>query len=132
MRLKEIKPGMAIHCKNDEEKKALYDELCRIGHMKLDSFYDSFRNFKITSNNYIIKNLKLETWGFTDDTATVEFSDLILPELTAEELLNTIKEICASSNTCNDMCLLCDGKGCVNYNHDKNMVERSKRFAGQR
>ena len=22
MRLKEIKPGMAIHCKNDEEKKA--------------------------------------------------------------------------------------------------------------
>ena len=23
MRLKEIKPGMVIHCKNDEEKKAL-------------------------------------------------------------------------------------------------------------
>lgn len=36
MRLKEIKPGMAIHCKNDEEKKALleeallaYDQMCK-------------------------------------------------------------------------------------------------------
>ena len=33
MRLKEIKPGMVIHCKNDEEKKALLEEAERIGYV---------------------------------------------------------------------------------------------------
>ena len=33
MRLKEIKPGMAIHCKNDEEKKALLEEAERLGYL---------------------------------------------------------------------------------------------------
>ena len=32
MRLKEIKPGMAIHCKNDEEKKALLEEAERLSY----------------------------------------------------------------------------------------------------
>ena len=32
MRLKEIKPGMVIHCKNDEEKKALLEEAERLSY----------------------------------------------------------------------------------------------------
>ena len=92
MRLKEIKPGMAIHCKNDEEKKALYQELCRIGNIRTDLYEDSFPNFKNNRFSYLIKDLKNQTWGIAD-CATVEFSDLILPELTAEELLNILNEI---------------------------------------
>ena len=92
MRLKEIKPGMVIHCKNDEEKKALYQELCRIGNIRTDLYEDSFPNFKNNRFSYLIKDLKNQTWGIAD-CATVEFSDLILPEMTAEELLNILNEI---------------------------------------
>ena len=92
MRLKEIKPGMDIHCKNDEEKKALYQELCRIGNIRTDLYEDSFPNFKNNRFSYLIKDLKNQTWGIAD-CATVEFSDLILPEITAEELLNILNEI---------------------------------------
>ena len=92
MKLKEIKPGMVIHCKNDEEKKALYQELCRIGNIRTDLYEDSFPNFKNNRFSYLIKDLKNQTWGIAD-CATVEFSDLILPEITAEELLNILNEI---------------------------------------
>lgn len=94
MRLKEIKPGMAVHCKSIDEKKALYDELCRIGNMKTDSYTDSFDNFKDSNCNYKICDLKRETWCFTTEPATVEFSDLILPDLTNEEVLQICGEIC--------------------------------------
>ena len=96
MRLKEIKPGMAIHCKNDEEKKALYQELCRIGNIRTDLYEDSFPNFKNNRFSYLIKDLKNQTWGIAD-CATVEFSDLILPELTAEEAIKIFGEICKGS-----------------------------------
>ena len=33
MKLKEIKPGMVIHYKNDEEKKLLLEELERLGYV---------------------------------------------------------------------------------------------------
>ena len=36
MRLKEIKPGMVIHCKSDEEKKALLEEAERLGYVWTD------------------------------------------------------------------------------------------------
>ena len=96
MKLKEIKPGMAIHCKNDEEKKALYQELCRIGNIRTDLYEDSFPNFKNNRFSYLIKDLKNQTWGIAD-CATVEFSDLILPELTAEEAIKIFGEICKGS-----------------------------------
>ena len=92
MKLKEIKPGMVIHCKNDEEKRALYQELCRIGNIRTDLYEDSFPNFKNNRFSYLIKDLKNQTWGIAY-CATVEFSDLILPEMTAEELLNILNEI---------------------------------------
>ena len=96
MKIKEIKPGMAIHCKNDEEKKALYQELCRIGNIRTDLYEDSFPNFKNNRFSYLIKDLKNQTWGIAD-CATVEFSDLILPELTAEEAIKIFGEICKGS-----------------------------------
>ena len=96
MKLKEIKPGMVIHCKNDEEKKALYQELCRIGNIRTDLYEDSFPNFKNNRFSYLIKDLKNQTWGIAD-CATVEFSDLILPELTAEEAIKIFGEICKGS-----------------------------------
>ena len=37
MRLKEIKPGMAVHCKNDDEKKALLEEAERLGYHWINS-----------------------------------------------------------------------------------------------
>ena len=101
MRLKEIKPGMAIHCKNDEEKKALYQELCRIGNIRTDLYEDSFPNFKNNRFSYLIKDLKNQTWGIAD-CATVEFSDLILPELTAEEALQIASEFCKNTSRCAD------------------------------
>ena len=101
MRLKEIKPGMVIHCKNDEEKKALYQELCRIGNIRTDLYEDSFPNFKNNRFSYLIKDLKNQTWGI-DDCATVEFSDLILPELTAEEALQIASEFCKNTSRCAD------------------------------
>ena len=96
MRLKEIKPGMVIHCKNDEEKRALYQELCRIGNIRTDLYEDSFPNFKNNRFSYLIKDLKNQTWGIAD-CATVEFSDLILPEITAEEAIKIFGEICKGS-----------------------------------
>lgn len=99
MRLKEIKPGMAIHCKNDEEKRALYEELCRIGNMRTNCYDDSFSNFKNNRFSYLIKDLNCETWGITDCT-TVEFSNLILPELTAEEAIKLHGEAC--NGICSD------------------------------
>lgn len=99
MRLKDIKSGMVIHCKNDDEKKALYDELCRIGNIDTSNRLDSFQNFKDScGSNYEIKDLKGRTWGFTDEHATVEFSDLVIPELTAEEAIRIRTEICNGRN----------------------------------
>ena len=116
MKLKEIKPGMVIHCKNDEEKKALYQELCRIGNIRTDLYEDSFPNFKNNRFSYLIKDLKNQTWGIAD-CATVEFSDLILPELTAEEAIKINTQLCSGScqecplyivenyEDCDDLCL---------------------------
>lgn len=93
MRLKEIKPGMAIYCKNDEEKRALYEELCRIGNMRTNDYNDSFSNFVNNHFCYLIKDLNGETWGIAD-CATDEFSDLILPDMTAEEAIKIQSEVC--------------------------------------
>lgn len=104
MRLKKIKPGMVIHCKSNDERKALYDELCRIGNMKTDRYSDSFDNFKDAECNYRIQDLKRETWSFTTEPATVEFSDLIVPdpELSAEEALLAYDQMCNENYYCND------------------------------
>ncbi len=98
MRLKEIKPGMAIHCKNDEEKKALLEEAERIGYRwsglaKRPTYKAILSGSTI---HFYDKNENCDfmhiTWSDYTEGVT-EFSDLILPELTADEVLDILSEI---------------------------------------
>lgn len=93
MLLKEIKPGMVIHCKNDEEKKALLEEAERLGYrwgstanlptsMAIDDFGSTIHFYE--KNEFT--DFKHITWSEKTEGVT-EFSDLILPELTAEEAI---------------------------------------------
>ena len=91
MRLKEIKPGMAIHCKNDEEKKALLEEAERLGYVWIVNGKNPTDETTISGSTIHIL-LKHITWSDTTEGA-IEFSDLILHEMTAEELLNILNEI---------------------------------------
>ena len=91
MRLKEIKPGMAIHCKNDEEKKALLEEAERLGYVWIVNGKNPTDETTISGSTIHIL-LKHITWSDTTEGA-IEFSDLILPEMTADELLNILNEI---------------------------------------
>ena len=98
MRLKEIKPGMVIHCKNDEEKKALLEEAERLGYswrggakLPTDKTVDSGMIIHFYDKNEW-EDYKHITWSDTTEGA-IEFSDLILPEMTADELLNILNEI---------------------------------------
>lgn len=116
IKLKEIKPGMVIHCPTEEEAEELFKHLSELGYkwdngMALESgcanytchnvwrdrtCYGIFEHGGITYGNI---NAFLESkWK------TVEFSDLIEPELTAEETLRILSEAtefyCKNSN-CN-------------------------------
>ena len=103
MRLKEIKPGMAIHCKNDEEKKALLEEAERLGYkwsntcVPTDSRMVEIAEMTIHfygKSEYA--NFKHITWSDKTDGVT-EFSDLILPDMTAEEAIKLFGELCIGS-----------------------------------
>lgn len=103
MRLKEIKPGMVIHCKNDEEKKALLEEAERLGYkwsntcVPTDSRMVEIAEMTIHfygKSEYA--NFKHITWSDKTDGVT-EFSDLILPEITAEEAIKLHAEVCKHS-----------------------------------
>ena len=107
MKLKEIKPGMVIHCKNDEEKKALLEEAERIGYrwsssekLPTDKTVDSGMTIRFYNKNEW-KDFKHITWSNTNEGA-IEFSDLILPELTAEEAIKIHSEMCRKG-----VCELC-------------------------
>ena len=134
MRLKEIKPGMAIHCKNDEEKKALLEEAERLGYkwsntcVPTDSRMVEIAEMTIHfygKSEYA--NFKHITWSDKTDGVT-EFSDLILPELTAEELLQVINDICNTYSNCScdckKECPFCNGY-CKEWmaKHPKDTIE---------
>ena len=98
MRLKEIKPGMVIHCKTQEEKKALLEEAERLGYrwrgeenLPTDKTVDSGMTIHFNNKN-VWKDYKHITWSNYTYGVT-EFSDLILPELTAEEVLKIRNEL---------------------------------------
>lgn len=103
MRLKEIKPGMAIHCKNYEEKKALLEEAERLGYkwsntcVPTDSRMVEIAEMTIHfygKSEYA--NFKHITWS-NNTKGVTEFSDLIMPELTAEEAIKLFGELCIGS-----------------------------------
>ena len=97
MKLKEIKPGMAIHCKNDEEKKALLEEAERLGYLwnsresPIDRTFCHGNTIHFHAENEFA-DFKHIAWSDKTE-GVIEFSDLILPEMTAEELLNILNEI---------------------------------------
>lgn len=99
MKLKEIKPGMVIHCKNDEEKKVLLEEAERLGY-RWPGFKQRPTNMKIWSGSTIhfyekseYTDFKHITWSDHTEGVT-EFSDLILPDMTAEEAIKIQSEVC--------------------------------------
>ena len=81
MRLKEIKPGMVIHCKTEEEAEVLCDnrEICR-------GWKDFWNTYKERTCYKFNGTGNLDTYGSIEAYAgenIVEFSDLIIPELSA-------------------------------------------------
>ena len=123
MFLKEIKPGMVIHCKNDEEKKALLEEAERLGYKWRNNISATdFMMFKKAGNtihfherNELVSHRYI-TWSDKTDGVT-EFSDLVLHDMTAEETIKLHTEVCCSSckecplynvdgySDCDDLCI---------------------------
>lgn len=101
MRLKEIKQGMAIMCHNFEQGEAAVKQLNRqgagLGHYSphyTDEHCVVYLNF---DNQYSFWNRY---------NATCDFSDLVLPELTAEEALQIASEFCKNKSHCADCPIL--------------------------
>ena len=105
MRLKEIKPGMAIHCKNNEEKKALLEEAERLGYLWANGTKPTKAFFPSNTLVFQVNGLKKYISWTGDSEKNTEFSDLILPELTAEEVVPILTEICNRYNENED----CEG-----------------------
>ena len=123
MRLKEIKPGMVVHCKNDDDKKALLEEAERLGYKwRNNKSATDFMMFNKAGNtihfherNELVSHRYI-TWSDKTDGVT-EFSDLIIQELTAEEAIKLHTEVCCSSckecplynvdgySDCEDLCI---------------------------
>ena len=137
MRLKEIKPGMVIHCKNDEEKKALLEEAERLGYLWYGTkdmptdYISSDGNtiyFFDAGTTPLSVDYKYITYSCSTNDVTTEFSDLILPELTAEELLQVINDICNTYSNCScdckKECPFCNGY-CKEWmaKHPKDTIE---------
>ena len=107
MRLKEIKPGMAVKCRTKEEATVLWTWFFDNGYVRLGMDADGLDNFLrcISDSRYGI-NKNGNSWGTygenDEDIEKIEFSDLIIPELTAEEVLQICAEICNESE-----CLVC-------------------------
>lgn len=109
MRLKEIKPEMVIHCKTQEEA----NELC--GAVGASSQWKEYWETYKDDTCYQIGYHAMKTFGNShsySDFKITEFSDLILPELTAEEVLNILNEIrnCVGRK-CNDCPFLENNNG---------------------
>ena len=134
MKLKEIQPGMAIHCKNDEEKKALLEEAEKLGYKWNNNCVPTDCRMveipEITIHFYgknECSNFKHIAWSDKTDGVT-EFSDLIMPELTAEELLQVINDICNTYSNCScdckKECPFCNGY-CKEWmaKHPKDTIE---------
>lgn len=107
MKLKEIKPGMVIHWKTEDEKVALLEELERLGY----EFYGTYRKPTYACDDgdlghvihvYNDNGWKNITQSDNLNEVTHEFSDLIIPEMSAEEALQIANEICKHTEHCAD------------------------------
>lgn len=104
MRLKGIKPEMAVHCKSDDEKKALLEEAERLGYVwyrtknkpteRSVSGIGNTIHFYDEGTTIFSADYKHITHSCQTGDSVIEFSDLILPDLTNEEVLQICGEIC--------------------------------------
>ena len=117
MRLKEIKPGMVIRCRNEEEKKALLEEAERLGYHWIYSNKKPTDNI-ISGNSIHFYADKSITWSDRKE-GTTKFSDLIIQELSAYELLKIMGEI---KIHCMEDRLMC-GDCRLNRNNNKSGVD---------
>ena len=107
MKLKEIKPGMVIHWKTEDEKVALLEELERLGY----EFYGTYRKPTYACDDgdldhvihvYNDNGWKNITQSNNLNEVTHEFSDLIVPEMSAEEAFSIYKDICKHYFSCEE------------------------------
>lgn len=127
MKLKEIKPGMVIHWKTGDEKAALLEELERLGYV----WYETHRKATYACDDedlghtihvYNDNGWKNITNSNRVDVVTHEFSDLIIPEMNAEEVLQICSEIC-NGGPC-DECIIGE-ENCFaeSYSDKKKVIE---------
>ena len=108
MKLKEIKPGMVIHWKTGDEKVALLEELERLGyewfgtHRRKATYACGDEDLGHVIHVYNDNGWKNITNSNRVDVVTHEFSDLIIPEMSAEEALQIANEICKHTEHCVD------------------------------
>ena len=86
MKLKEIKPGMVIHCNSQEEYERLNEETQRLGFKKLPTSFS--KDIVYAIHEHVV------LWNNAKNCNYTEFSDLIIPEMSAEEVLQICSEIC--------------------------------------
>lgn len=92
MKLKEIKPGMVIHCKTQEEANQLCNEVGASYRWK--EYWEVYKNRTCYEFNIYGKlcSYGSMTYFIKEKYQITEFSDLIIPEISAEEVLKWISE----------------------------------------
>lgn len=94
MRLKEIKPGMVIHCETKEEIEQF------IKYIGADDYWLGYP-IRVSAACYemedatTIKEWGTEKWLLSSGYNITKFSDLIIPPLSTEEVLETFGTICS-------------------------------------
>lgn len=99
MRLKEIKPGMVIHCTTKDEVLLLLEMFpTRILTIGLWERFENKTCLRVEEN----RTLSFDEYDYFIQKGykIAEFSDLIIPELSAKEVLETIGEICSLRKCC--------------------------------
>ena len=92
MKFREIKPGMVISWKTEDEKAALLEELERLGYVWYGTHRKPTEKIKSANLGHVIfvcndSGYKNITHSNKLEKVTHEFSDLIIPEMSAEEVL---------------------------------------------
>ena len=114
MELRKIEPGMVIHCRTEEEARALMQWAYECGYEWRWDMLEGCESFKIHGErtcycfdgNEKIIYADRALFEVHKGDEIMEFSDLVLPELTAAETLDAFKEICAGHSCRNGGCIL--------------------------
>lgn len=130
MMLKEIKPGMAIHCKTEDEYKRLDEEVQNLGFEQLPI---RFNNTPFSGDYVYTITEDGVFWDNVTRREYIEFSSLIITELTAEEVLKIYLDIrkcegracedCPLSPSNNNGCSLCGDYADMNDSYIKKLLE---------